>query len=116
MEAFEGWNGLVRRHGDHLLGVLGVRLPLEDDADTSGRMRAAPEPDFRVQFLIDFHDLCAHERLAGLHDLLDRALRFVLAAGVVDELLDVDRGLDLGWLLRFVAEPWHAAQKAGQPL
>ena len=74
-------------------------------------MGAAAEPDLRVELLVDLDNLCAHEGLAGLDDLLDRALRLVLAARVVDKLLDVDRSLDLGWGLRFVAEPRHG--KAG---
>ena len=70
-------------------------------------MRAAAEPDLRVELLVDLDNLCAHQGLAGLDDLLDRALGLVLAAGVVDQLLDVDRGLDLGWSLRLVGEPRH---------
>ena len=111
LEALERRNGLVGRDGDHLLGVLGVRLTLEDDADPGGRMGAAAEPDLRIELLVDFDNLCAHERLAGLDDLLDRALRLILAARVVDELLDVDCRLDLGWSLWFRAEPRHG--KAG---
>ena len=107
LEALEGRDRLVGRDGDHLLAVLRIGLPLEDDADTGWWVAAAAEPNPGVELLVDLDDLSAHQALAGLDDLLDGTLGLVLTARVVNELLNVDGGLDLRGLLRFVPEPRH---------
>ena len=115
LEALEGGDRLVGCDSDHLLAVLGIGLPLEDDTNASWWVATAAEPDPGVELLIDLDNFGAHQTLTSLDDLLDRALGLVLTARIVHELLDVNRGLDLRGLLRLVSEPGHDKGQAQPP-